>query len=296
MLRALITCAALMLPAFTAPGVAQTTPDAPLQAQVVPNSALARENPDLHALFQAMGLYDVLEIMSIEGIEYGQDLEAEMFPGQGGAAWRAIVSRIYNLDRLTSAFETALPADAFSEEEFADLAAFFASDIGQRIVEGEVVARREIMDPVVEEAANIIYREELAAMSPRLELLETFNDANSLVDLNVAGALNSNFAFYRGLADGDAFEIDLPEDIMLAEIWGQEPEIREETVLWLYSYQLMAYDELSDADLQAYIDLSNSSAGQALNRALFAAFDAMFEAVSYDLGAAAALFVAGEET
>ena len=133
-------------------------------------------------------------------------------------------------------------------------------------------------------------------MSPRLELLEAFNDANSLVDLNVAGALNSNFAFYRGLADGDAFEIDLPEDIMLAEIWGQEPEIREETVLWLYSYQLMAYDELSDADVQAYIDLSESPAGQALNRALFAAFDAMFEAVSYDLGAAAALFVAGEET
>ncbi|WP_168193116.1 DUF2059 domain-containing protein [Rhodophyticola sp. CCM32] len=296
MLRALILPIALALPGLPASGLAETTAEIPVETHAAPGSIMAVERPALHALFQAMGLYDVIEIMSIEGVDYADELETDMFPGQGGAAWPAMVGQIYGVERLITDFEAAIPADALTDGEMADLADFFTSETGQRVVAGEVIARREIMDPVVEEAANIIYAEELEAQNPRLRLLETFNDANALLDLNVAGAMNSNYAFYRGLVDGGAFDVQLPEELMLAEIWGQEPEIRAETMVWLYSYQLMAYDELSDDEMQAYIDLSETPAGQALNRVLFAAFDVMFEAVSYELGAAAALFVAGEET
>ena len=75
---------------------------------------------------------------------------------------------------------------------------------------------------------------------------------------------------------------------MLAEVWGQEPAIRADTVQWLLAYQTLAYEDLSDADLQAYIDLSRSDAGQAINASLFAAFDTVFNAISHDLGRAAA--------
>ena len=296
MLRALPFATCFTLSVMAGAALAQTAPEAPVEAQIAPGSVIAAENPELYALFQAIGLYDVLEIMSIEGIDYADDLEAEMFPGQGGAAWPAMVAQTYSLERLTQDFEAAVPEDAFSADELDTLNAFFATEIGRRIVEGEILARREFIDPVVEEAANIVFREELAAENPRIDQLRAFNDANALIDLNVAGALNSNFAFYRGLVDGGAFDVELPEDLMLAEVWSQEPEIRAETELWLFSYQIVAYDALSDADMDAYITLSESPAGRVLNRTLFAAFDAMFEAVSYDLGAAAALFVAGEET
>ncbi len=189
-----------------------------------------------------------------------------------------------------------MPQDAFTPEELAELLAFFTSDTGSAIVQAEVTARRAFTAPGVEEAANEIYADALASDAPRLELLERFNDVNALIDLNVSGALNSNFAFYRGLVDGGAFEVPLPEELMLAEVWGQEPMIREDTVEWLYSYQLLAYDKIPDAQLEEYIALSATPAGQALNRALFTAFDAMFMAVTHDLGAAAAIFMAGEET
>ncbi len=294
MLRAV--CLAGVVAIAPIAGLAETTPDVPTEAQMPHGSTLAAEDPELFALFHAMGLYDILEIMSIEGVDYAGDLEAEMFPGQGGPAWQALVGQIYGLDRITTQFESALPEEVFSDDHMAELAAFFASETGQRIVEGEILARREIMDPTVEEAANIIYREERAAESPRLQLLDEFVTANAMIDLNVSGALNSNFAFYRGLVDGGAFDVELPEDVMLAEVWGQEPELREETTLWLYSYQLMAYDDLTDEELRAYIALSETPAGQRLNRVLFSTFDAMFEAVSYNLGTAAAVFIAGDET
>jgi hypothetical protein len=258
--------------------------------------ATSVQSPQLAALFEAIGMYDILEVMSAEGIDYADDLEMDMFPGQGGAAWAATVARIYSPDRMRSSFEGGFAGDLLDEVQGEELIAFFTSEVGQRIIRAEVLARREFRRDGVEEAANEVYLDRLAANDPRIELLNEFSDANSLIDLNVAGALNSNFAFYRGLVDGGAFAMELPQDMMLAEVWNQEAEIREETILWVNSYQLMAYDALSDADLQAYIDLSETAAGRMFNAAVFAAFDEMFEAISYELGTVSALFISGEET
>lgn len=291
MLRALCLATLMAMPVTALPAWAQGT-----EAQAVEASRLAQEDPALFALIDALGVYDILEIMSAEGVAYADTLEADMFPGRGGPAWSAMVARIYAVDRLVADFEANWPRDGLTEADVAALTAFFDSGAGRRLIEGEIAARRRIMDPDVEEAANAIYRDALAAGDPRLALLEAFIEANSLVDLNVAGALNSNFAFYRGLVEGGAFEEELPEELMLQEVWGQEAEIRADTVLWLYSYQMMAYSAASDADLEAYVALSRTPAGRALNRALFAAFDVMFEAVSFELGVAAAQFISGEET
>jgi hypothetical protein len=82
---------------------------------------------------------------------------------------------------------------------------------------------------------------------------------------------------------------------MLAEIWAQEPEMREETRDWMQAYLTMAYQPLAQEVLEAYIALYRSPEGQQLNRALFAAFDAMYEELSYQLGLATALTMEGED-
>ena len=121
-------------------------------------------------------------------------------------------------------------------------------------------------------------------------------DINELVDSNVSGALNSNLAFYRGMATSEQFSDTLSESFMLTTVWGQEPEIREETESWTMNFSTLAYAELSDAEMQQYIDVSASEAGQKLNAALFAGFDKVFETQSFDLGRATAEFSIGEDT
>lgn len=288
----------VLLPLLAAPlpGLAQsagTTGEAQLMA---PDTRLAQEAPEVQAVFEAMGLYAVLEVMSAEGLAAAPDLEADMFPGQGGSAWPAVVAGIYSTDRLIETFEAAVDLDRMTPEIIDELAAFYASDLGAKVAAGELAGRQALLEPGVEEAARELARDRAAEEAPRIALLTEFIAVNDLVERNVSGALNSNFAFYRGLGDGGAFEAEIPEELMLAEVWGQEAEIRTETTEWLYGYQILAYEDLSDAELQAYIEMSRSPAGQALNTVLFHAFDRMFEEVSYDLGAAAATFVAGEET
>ena len=118
---------------------------------------------------------------------------------------------------------------------------------------------------------------------------------NNLVETNVAGALNTNLAFYYGLLDGGAFGGALTEDQILADVWSQEQEIRENTSEWIYSFLFMAYQPLEDEDLEAYIAFSETEAGEDLNRAMFASFDRLFEGISRSLGRAAANEMTAEE-
>ena len=109
------------------------------------------------------------------------------------------------------------------------------------------------------------------------------------------GAMNANLAFYRGLSESGAFPAEMTEDQMLSDVWAQEPDVRAETTDWLYPFLSLAYQPLSDDQLEAYIAFSETAAGDRLNGALFAAFDKVFTQISYDLGRAAAGQMQGED-
>lgn len=257
---------------------------------------LAREAPALYRMLDGMGMYEIIALMGTENTRGGADLEEQLFPGAGGAAWQATVAGLHAAPRMVALFEEAFDREALTPAQIATVQAFVDSDVGQRVIAGEIAARRLFLDETAVDAATDVFLEAVAVNDPRLELLQRFNEINGLVDRNVSGALNLRIAFYRGLIDGGAFDNEVPESLMLAEVWAQEPEVRRLTVEWLFSYQLLAYAEASDADLEAYMALSDTPAGRAVNAALFAAFDEMLAALSYDLGIAAAGFIAGEDT
>lgn len=269
---------------------------APLPAQDNPApQASATAAPAMDALTQALRISDVLDVMRDEGLEYGGSLEAEMFPGGGGAAWTAKVAAIYDPARMTATFTTAF-AEALRDDPATAKAAteFFASAVGQKIVTLEIEARRALLDEAAEDAAKVAWADLDAEDDPRAALIRRFADVNDLIESNVTGALNANLAFYRGLAGAGAAG-DMPMEDMLAEVWSQEDAVRVETEDWLYPYLALAYRPLSDEDLTAYTDFSATPEGQRLNRALFSAFAALFDGISEQLGQAAAIQLQGQD-
>jgi len=231
-------------------------------------------------------LPEILEIMKEEGLGHAEALETEMFPGNGGPAWAARVSRIYDADRAAEEMRAALAEGiaGADPDALAPVEAFFASDLGQKIAAGEVAARSA-------------FPEEAVASLPdsRRELLDRFITANDLVEANVVGGLNSDFAFYRGLDAGGAFQGEMSEGEMLSEVWAREPEIRANTTEWLYAYLGLAYSDLSDEEFARYVELSETPAGQVFNAALFEGYDDLFVRISYELGLAAAFFLNVED-
>ena len=252
--------------------------------------ANAATEAELDALYDAIGTPQMIEIMRVEGLAQADELQASMFPGRGG--WDAVASTIYDTDQMAANFRGEFDI-ALAKAEIEPLLAFFASDLGTRIIGLELSAREALLNEDVETAEQESYATLSDDDPERVALIEQFVSTNDLIELNVMGALNASLAFYTGLSDGGGFEMS--EDEMLREVWSQEPDVRSDTVGWLYSYAAMAYQPLPDADLEAYTELSETPAGRDLNRALFAGFDAVFNEISFALGRAASQFVQGDD-
>jgi hypothetical protein len=246
------------------------------------------------ALIDLLKIDALIEVMRLEGVRYGAEMEAEMFAGEGGAGWEQAVSLIYDAPTMRARFEAAF-ADGLIGVDLAAINGFFAAPLGQQILELEIEARRSMMDEAVEDAAKAQAEDMMAEAAPRFDLLRAFTASNDLIEMNVMGAMNANLAFFQGMAEVGALSQDMTEGDMLADVWAQEPQIREETEAWIFPYLALAYGPLSDDEMTAYLAFSRSDAGQALNTALFGAFDAVFAAISRDLGRAAARQMMGQD-
>lgn len=244
------------------------------------------------ALLEAMRVPEIVQVMREEGLDYAQEMGEDLLPGGASRGWRAVVSEVYDTEAMEEVVRGQF-IDSFAGTEAGPLLDFFTSEDGQRVVDLEITARRTLIDDDLEASAREAYQALDGTDDPRLEQIEAFVEANDLVEANVVGAMNASYQFYLGLVDGGAFE--MTEEEILSEVWAQEEDTRIDTREWLYAFLLVAYRPLSDAVLDEYVALSASPEGRAMNRALFAGFNAMYDEISYGLGLAAAQQMLGEE-
>lgn len=276
------------------PGVVLAQQPAPAAPAGEPAQA-ATSDPVAH-LSDVLMVGPTIEVLRDEGLDYGDTLEAQMFPGQGGSRWREQVGKIYDTTRMRDVFDTVLAQELKGDTATVQAGLdFFGSDLGRRILSLENEARRALMDDAAEDAAKLRFTEMDEASEPRIATIRHLAELSDLVEANVVGALNSNLAFLQGMGDAGAFGSAMDEEQMLSDVWSQEDSVRAETEDWLYPYLTLAYSSLSDEDLNRYIAFSETAAGRRLNAATFTAFDRIFVTVSRDLGRAAAAQMQGQD-
>ncbi|SFS54735.1 hypothetical protein SAMN04488040_0861 [Sulfitobacter marinus] len=243
-------------------------------------------------LMDALKIDEVAAILQAEGLDYAQTLNQDMLGGQGGAGWQIQVDAIYSPQRMVETLRGFLEAELQGDMRELTID-FFASGIGAQIITLENAARAAITDQEIENAARTKFAELEGSDDARLAQITALIDAGDMINRNVTAAMNANYQFMRGLADGGA--VDMTEQEILAEVGEQQEEITEDTTGWLYGYLLMAYSPLEDDALDRYITFAQTKAGMALNRALFDGYGAAYADISYTLGRAVALNMVAEE-
>jgi hypothetical protein len=250
----------------------------------------ARADPG--ELWDIMRMDEVVEVMSAEGRDYGDYLAEQFFEQGGGPTWASRVAGLYDADGMTSEIRPHFSA-MFDGVDTRALEEFFLSDLGQRIIRYEIEARQTLLDPEAEAMAA----EGFAALGEedpvREALIRDFIEVNDLVEMNVASSLTFTYAFNRGLVDGGLE--DMTEAEALSDAWSQEETVREDTVRWLGAQLSVAFAPLSDEEVRAYVDLSETAAGEALNTALFLAFEPTFTRIAQGLGRGVARSIAGHD-
>lgn len=249
---------------------------------------------EIDELFDALRLGEVIGAMRYEGLAYGADLQANLFPGRGGGEWGIVLDEIYAIDRMEASVRGRFE-EALAGVDVGPLVEFYTSDRGAAIVALELEARRAMQDEMVAAAAEERAADMRSAGTDRWSQIDELVETNRLIDENVVGALNASYAFHTGLADGGAFRDRPSEGQLLADVRAQERGIRAETIDWIHSYLALAYQPLSDDDLDVYIALGRTDRGRAMNDAIFTAFNDMHVDISRELGLRAASFMAGED-
>ncbi|MCO4847543.1 MAG: DUF2059 domain-containing protein [Yoonia sp.] len=267
-------------------------------ASIVASSCIAMpavaQDAEADLLFEALGLPDIIDIMREEGVAYGAQIGTDLFPNQVTPAWSATVETIYDAEAMHASVKAAF-IHALDDQDVTPMVAFFTSDLGETLVSLEVGARRALLDDAVGQASKDAATRARNDNSERFQLVDAFVQANDLIETNVVGAMNSNVAFYSGLMAGGAFDEALTQDQILNDVWDQEADIRANTSEWVYGFLLLAYDPVSAEALESYTEFSASDTGAVLNGALFAAFDDMFDAISFALGREAARVMGGQD-
>lgn len=231
-------------------------------------------------------LPELFEIMASEGRNSVLADGAIPLQGRALADFERDVARIYDHDTMHDAFLATLTADLDSAPDVVQDALEFAqTDLGKRVLRLEISAREALLDDEVDQIARMTLEEARTDPAQRLEMIRARVDANDLIELNVSLGLNTSYAYYQGMLSENAVN-GLDSEQLLFLVWAQEPEIRADIEDWIESYFMMAYQPLSDDELQAYIDYVSQPLAQAFNRAMFRAFDALFTDISIAVGRA----------
>lgn len=251
-------------------------------------------------VLDAMEVTALFDMLQQEAVASGMELGAEMMPGRDLAGWARTLARLNDPDAVLPAFRDAF-ADALdtapggSDTQGRAILAYLGTPPGDLIVGLELSARAALNEPGIEAAVLARFEEHLAEGSDFAAAVERFIAVNDLVDRNVTGALAANAAFLTGLQEGADGPGPMGTGDVLADVWAQEPAIRDSTEDWLHAFVSLAYGPLDAADFQTHIAFSESPAGQAFNDAIFTAFDTVLTDLSYDTGAALARLLASED-
>lgn len=248
-------------------------------------AALADRAEEIAALMQALKVSETIEIMQDEGALYGGQIARDMIPEINPERWSAVLERIYDDAKMHEVIEAGF-VTALDGTDLAPIMDYLHSDVAEKIVALELSARRAFLDPETEAEATALWRELTAQDAALVSQVEGLIGDSDLVELNVMGTLNADLMFYSALSEGGA--LDLSEEEILAEVWAGEEALRRSTRDWLQSFLMMSYQPLEPDELDGYAAFWRSEGGRDLNRAIFVAFDQMYEDLAYLLGLAIA--------
>lgn len=249
--------------------------------------ARANGDPDADALSDAYLLEDLFAIMAEEGRANADVIRDDMLADRSTGAWDREIARMYDPARMHAAFMAEFADELAGQPDVTRAALDFAgTETGARVLRLEIEAREAMLDDGIDAAARDQAQTARADATALVERVSERIAANDLIEANVSMGLNTSLAYFEGFSATAPRPLRLSADALVPEVMAQEPEIRAEAEEWLYAYFLMAYAPLSEDEMRAYIDFSASAEGQALNTAMFNAFQVVYVDISRDLGRA----------
>ncbi len=204
----------------------------------------------LRAFLEITG-FDVAIASLQKGAMAGPGLAGEA-PNDFGNEWVRLAEEIFAPDEM---IERALDMmEAIMPEHLVDHgAAFYASDLGQRLVVIENAAHMtpdEVKFPKAEKIVAALVEQN----SPRLAQYRAMMDAIGGVENTVRSVIEIQVRYYLAAMAAGTVELDLSEADLRGLMQAQAEQIGESVQVYALLGAAFTYRDLSDADLAAYVE------------------------------------------
>lgn len=170
-----------------------------------------------------------------------------------GADWSRVSREVFDTDRMHD-MAIGILGEALSDDLLAHAATFYASPLGQRLVEAENASHMVEDDEAKLSEGQALVAEAVAAGDPRIEILRDLNTAVDGSGTAVRAVQEIQVRFLMAASYSGVLDAELDEEALRAALRQGEAELRVSIQMSALASAAYTYQGFSDEDLRAYLD------------------------------------------
>ncbi len=215
------------------------------------SAAFAANRDRIEAFLTTTGFDVALESIALASASAPRMLGID--PDGFGSDWSRLTSEVFDTEDM---HETAVSIleQTLSDEALAHAVEFYASDLGQRLVEAENAAHMDDDDDTKDAEGQKIVSDLIKDGSTRVESLKRMNRAVDASGTSLRALQEIQIRFLLAASATGVIELQMNADELREFMKQQEPELRRSLQISALSNAAFTYKDFSDADVDAYVE------------------------------------------
>ncbi|MCP5086294.1 MAG: DUF2059 domain-containing protein [Rhodobacteraceae bacterium] len=168
-------------------------------------------------------------------------------------AWKEASDEVFDADKLLEAL-IQTNAEAFSEQDYNELVAYYSSGLGRRVTELERATQTAEGEAAIEEIGATLVAELFEENPERLKQIKQTYDQLGTEDSSVAAAMNFGYALIVGMASAEGKPSTVTDEEILSMLQKQEPQLRAQIQERMMLSAAYTYRDLTNTEMDGYIE------------------------------------------
>ncbi len=174
-------------------------------------------------------------------------------PDGFGSEWSRLTEEVFDTGEMHET-AVAILEQTLSDEALNHAVEFYASDLGQRLVEAENAAHMDEDDEAKDAVGQQIVSDLVQAGSDRVESLKRMNQAVDASGTSLRALQEIQVRFLLAASASGVIELQMNGDELREFMKRQEPEMRRSLQLSALTGAAYTYKDFSDDDVDAYVE------------------------------------------
>lgn len=211
----------------------------------------AADRDRLEAFLEVTGFGVALDSLTLAAADAPRMLGMEA--SDFGSDWERVAKDVFDTDKMRDTALTIL-SQTLSDEDLAHAAGFYASDLGQRLVDVENASHMVEDDTAKREAGEERVADLMGDGKNRLQVLKEMNAAIDSSGMAVRAVQEVQVRFLMAASHAGVLDTALDEKALRALLREGEDELRIELKAGALAGAAYTYADISTEDLKAYRD------------------------------------------